>query len=164
MLTGGACATLYSRGAYTSLDADFILGGSPARSDVDRAMASVGFARRGDRYTHPRVPYFVEFPRGPLGIGGDFAIKPVLKSRRGAKTLALSATDSCRDRLAAFYHWPDRQSLSVAVAIARRRSVAFQKIRRWSALERRLDKYEEFLAEIRRSRRRGRGRDSSKRL
>jgi len=95
VLTGGACANLYSGGAYQSMDADFILSGSPALEDLNHALNALGFRRRGDRYVHPRVPFFVEFPRGPLGIGQDVQIRAVWRVRRGAKTLALSATDSC---------------------------------------------------------------------
>ena len=66
------------------------------------------------------------------------------------RALALSPTDSCRDRLAAFYHWRDRQSLGLAVAVARHRRVDLAAIRAWSLAEGRLDEYEQFLRELRR--------------
>jgi hypothetical protein len=156
VLTGGACANLYSGGVYESMDADFILSGSPALEDLNRALDALGFRRRGDRYVHPRVPFFVEFPRGPLGIGQDVRIRAVWRVRRGARTLALSATDSCRDRLAAYYHWHDQQSLAAAVAIARRNRVALRKIREWSRSEGHLEGYQAFLAQVERQRRSGR--------
>ncbi len=152
VLTGGACANLYSGGTYQSLDADFVLSGRCTTEDLEVALATVGFKRERDRYVHPRVPFFVEFPRGPLGIGEDLRIRPVWRSRRSAKTLALSATDACRDRLAAFYHWNDRQSLAAAVAIAVRNRVAFGKIRGWSRNEGHAEGYLLFLAELRRTR------------
>ena len=93
-----------------------------------------------------------EFPRGPLGIGEDFRIRPVWLRRRGARTLALSATDACRDRLAAFYHWTDRQSLAVAVSIALRNRVSLAKIRTWSRSEGHPEGYGVFLAERARAR------------
>lgn len=102
------------------------------------------------------MPFFVEFPRGPLGIGQDVQIRAVWRVRRGAKTLALSATDSCRDRLAAYYHWRDQQSLSAAVAIALRNRVALRKIREWSRREGHPEGYRAFLAEAERFRRSGR--------
>jgi hypothetical protein len=64
----------------------------------------------------------------------------------------LSATDSCRDRLAAFYHWRDRESLRVAVWIALAQRLDMERIRRWSAGEGFLPQFEEFLAEVRRVR------------
>ena len=81
VLTGGACASLHTRGRCQSRDMDFIVAGVVTQARLDAAMASVGFARKGDRYVHPRVEFYVEFPRGPLAIGGDYQIKPV--ERRG---------------------------------------------------------------------------------
>jgi hypothetical protein len=66
----------------------------------------------------------------------------------------LSATDSCRDRLAAFYHWGDRQSLTVAAWIAVRNRVNVGALRRWSAAEGAADRFVEFDAETKRIRRR----------
>ncbi len=123
VLTGGACASLYTRGAYQSADVDFILRGTVSRRELDDAIGSVGFSRRGDRYIHRALPVYVEFPSGPLAIGADHRIRPVRRAYGRARTLVLSATDACRDRLAAFYHWNDRQGLEVAVAIARRHRV-----------------------------------------
>ena len=152
VLTGGACAHLYSGGVYQSVDADFVLAAPCSREDLDRALASVGFTRARDRYVHRGVPFFVEFPTGPLGIGEDFRIRPVWRNRGSARTLALSATDTCRDRLAAFFHWNDRQSLAAAVAIAARNRVAFGKVRAWSRKEGHLKGYSVFIAELRRVR------------
>lgn len=152
VLTGGACAHVYTRGAYASHDADFVLREPCEAEDLSDALAALGFERRRDRYIHPRVPFVVEFPRGPLGIGGDFRIRPVWVRRGTARALALSATDSCRDRLAAFYHWTDRQSLAVAASIALRNPVSYGKIRSWSRSEGQLDGYREFLAELARAR------------
>jgi hypothetical protein len=148
VLTGGACATIHSRGAYQSEDIDLIIQSSSSQRTLDAAMESVGFTRDGDRYVHSTTDFFVEFPRGPLSIGADSNIVPV-ELRVGTKTVTiLSATDSCRDRLAAFYHWSDRQSLETAVAVALRNRVDLKKIRAWSAGEQKLDRFEEFMTEL----------------
>lgn len=157
VLTGGACATILTDGGYQSSDLDFILEGDVRRSRLDEALASAGFVRKGDRYVSSDSPFFVEFPRGPLGIGRDLSIQP-RPLRVGRTTiLALSATDSCRDRLAAFYHWRDRQSLETAVLIAMKHRVNLPRIREWSANEGALAGFEEFrrhLSLCRASRRR----------
>ena len=112
-------------------------------------MSGIGFMRDGDRYTNPGTPFFVEFPRGPLAIGDDVDIRPVeLKIGRG-RALALSPTDACRDRLAAFYHWSDRQSLRSAVEIARRHRVKMAAIKRWSDREGASERFEEFRVALR---------------
>lgn len=147
VLTGGACAGIYSGGFYSSQDVDFVLEGHVALSSLDAAMASLGFSRRGNRYLHSESPIWVEFPRGPLSIGADLEIRPV-PLRPGSTTLALSPTDSCRDRLAAFFHWTDRQSLAVAVEIALRNDVDLARIRRWSEAEGHSRRFEEFEREL----------------
>lgn len=99
-------------------------------------------------------------PAGPLGIGGDLHVHPVEYRIRGTAVPALSAADSCRDRLVAFYHWNDRQALRVAATIALRHRVNLRFIRHWSEREGARSKCEEFIKEVKRlaGRRRGRGR------
>jgi hypothetical protein len=145
VLTGGACATIYSAGGYQSEDLDLILQSSPTQRSLDEAMAQAGFARNGDYYEHPRTSFFVEFPRGPLAIGTDTSITPVEMPIEGVPVLLLSATDSCRDRLAAFYHWRDRQALGAAVAIATIQALDLEKIRAWSRREGASEGLEEFV-------------------
>ena len=61
---------------------------------MDVRMKRVGFVRSGDRYVHPSARFYVEFPRGPLAIGRDDAVKPASILMKGRRVLALSATDS----------------------------------------------------------------------
>ncbi len=142
--------SVYTDGSYVSKDADFVLQGRVQQTALDGALAALGFARKGDRYVHPEVEFYLEFPPGPLAIGSDLAIQPAEVSIADEVALALSATDSCRDRLAAFYHWRDRQSLRLAVAVARHQAVDLDVIQKWSRSEGSLDEYEEFLKELRR--------------
>lgn len=156
VLSGGGCASIYTRGLYQSVDLDFILQGPGTQKQLDVAMASVGFTRRDSQYFHPQARFYVEFPPGPLGIGADYRIEPVEIRSGGARLLLLSPTDSCRDRLSGFYHWNDRQGLEVAVRIAARQNVDIEKIRRWSEQERALPRFEVFLKELERFRLRSR--------
>jgi len=148
VLTGGACASLYSRGAYQSSDLDFVLQSAASKRTIDGVMQSIGFLREGDHYRHPTAPFFVEFPAGPLGIGSDLRIEPVAYRVGRISVLALSPTDSCRDRLAGFYHWNDRQSLMAAVAIAKRRKVDMAAIAEWSKREGELPAFEVFKSKV----------------
>jgi hypothetical protein len=158
VLTGGACASLHSRGAYISRDVDFVLPAETTVSDLDLAMQFVGFHRDGSRYVHPESSFYVEFPAGPLAIGTDFAPRPVLVRRGRATALALSATDACRDRLAPFYHWRDRQALDIAVQIALANRIRTQRIREWSAAEGAIPEFETFMEALRMARARSRPR------
>ena len=148
VLTGGACASIHAGGSFQSDDLDFVLAGRVALGDLDRAMASIGFVRAANRYLHPSSDFWVEFPRGPLAVGADLDVTTVEWKGRAGSALALSPTDSCRDRLAAYYHWNDLQSLDVAVAIASRNDVHFDRIRRWSEGEGHAVRFEEFLREL----------------
>ena len=149
VLTGGACASLHSKGAIRSYDLDFVLQSAVTRKDLDAAMLSIGFRRQGRLYRNPSTKFFVDFPPGPLGIGKDIGIRPITYRVGSAAIRMLSATDSCRDRLAAFYHWSDRQSLLDAVEIARIRSVNLRKIREWSTQEGALDAFKRFTELLR---------------
>ena len=149
VLTGGACASLYSKGKYQSSDLDFILQSAVTSKELDAVMEAIGFRRTGNHYEHPRTAFFVEFPAGPLGIGADIDVRPVVYRIGRVGVRVLSATDSCRDRLAAFYHWNDRQSLITAVHIARNRKVDLKAIRAWSEREDASDRFSEFLGILR---------------
>jgi len=158
VLTGGACATIHTAGGYASEDVDFILESASSQKKLDDAMGGLGFRRHRDQYFHPQTRFFVEFPSGPLGIGRDLSVKPVRKriGPSGSAIRILSATDSCRDRLAAFYHWNDRQSLSAAVSIALKNRVEINRIRAWSAREGASERFAEFTQELARARKRRR--------
>ena len=152
VLTGGACASLHTNGSYVSKDADFVVRGAVRQAALDAALGELGFKRQGDRYVHDRVRFYVEFPPGPLAIGSDVNIRPIEVNGKAGPALVLSPTDSCRDRLAAFYHWRDRQSLRLAVSIARAHEVDLKKIERWSRSEDSLEAYREFVRELERPR------------
>jgi hypothetical protein len=155
VLTGGGIAAIHTRGDYKSEDLDFILQSATTRAELEAALETVGFARVRDHYENPRTRFFIEFPRGPLSIGRDLQIRPVdVKIGRG-RILGLSPTDSCRDRLAAYYFWNDSQSLEVAVQIARRAGVNLAAIRRWSGSEGMGERFREFERRVKGSRRRG---------
>jgi len=148
VLTGGACASLHSKGHYLSHDLDYIIRNAVTRTQLDQAMLAAGFVRTGAEYRHAEVPFFVEFPKGPLAIGDDDLVEPVEVRVGSVKVLTLSATDSCRDRLSAFYHWNDLQSLRVAAAIAKRRQVNMETIRTWSIKEGQAAKFRQFEREV----------------
>jgi len=154
-LTGGSCATVHSDGAYTSRDIDFVLSDGPTAKAVDTAMAACGFRRDRQQYAHRQSRFVVEFVPGPIAIGEDLAIRPVLLRRGTTRIRSLSATDSCRDRLAGFYHWADRESLAAALAIGRRRRLNLRSIENWSAREGASREFQEFkrrLAALRKAR------------
>ena len=122
------------------------------RITASTALETMAVAVGETLAAHGKRSTWVEFARGPLGIDADLEVRPV-PLRPGRKTLALSPTDSCRDRLAAFFHWTDRQSLAVAVEIALRNAVDLARIRRWSKFEGHSARFDEFERELDRRKR-----------
>ena len=154
VLSGGACASIHSGGVYQSVDLDFILQEYESPQQIAAAMGSIGFSRSGDQFFHPEAKFYVEFPPGPLSIAGDYQIEPVDIRIGNRSVLGLSATDSCRDRLAAFFFWNDRLGLQAAVQVALGSHVDLDRIRAWSEGQGAQERFQTFLDEIERVRRR----------
>ncbi|MFZ5453503.1 MAG: hypothetical protein ACOZF2_16715 [Thermodesulfobacteriota bacterium] len=75
---------------------------------------------------------FLEFPPGPPSVGKE-PIKEVEVLRFSTGELRIiSPTDCVKDRLAAYYHWGDRQSLEQAVLVAKDNQVDLDELERWS--------------------------------
>jgi hypothetical protein len=119
VLTGGACAMLYSDGRYQSHDLDFILPVGSTRRSMDEAMVSGGFVREGDRYVNPHTEFFVEFPRGPLAIGDDLDVRPIRLNLSGG--YSVGAGPEPTHRCGARVPRPSAESQSRTSPIARAR-------------------------------------------
>lgn len=80
-------------------------------------MAELGFHKQGRVYVNNTTNITVEFPSAPLSVG-DELIKSTTHKRVDNKNIPiLKVEDVVKDRLAAFIHWQDRQSLIQATAI-----------------------------------------------
>ena len=65
--------------------------------------------------------------------------------RINSKKLKLfTPTDSVKDRLAAFYHWNDIQSLDQALMVAKEQNIDLIEIKKWSKGEKSIEKFERF--------------------
>jgi hypothetical protein len=140
-LTGGACVTIWSDGKYVSHDLDFVEEGPVPRRKVRDALDALGFAPQGRHFVHPDTVFFVEFPSGPLMVGDQRVQRVIERSTPAGMLRLLSPTDCVKDRLAAFFHWNDRQSLEQAVLVANAQKVDLDDVRRWSKAERQEQKF-----------------------
>ena len=131
ILVGGAVVTIYSRNEYQSFDLDFVVRGKD-KAILD-AMAAIGFRKgKGRHFERKGTPYIVEVLPPPPGIGNAIALKFARKrTRRGMLTL-YDPTQCVMDRLAAFFHWKDRQSLDQAVMVAKRHRIRIGEVEAWS--------------------------------
>jgi hypothetical protein len=144
VLSGGACVSIYTHDKYMSNDLDFVLLTYASRKKIKATMEAIGLREEGRHFRHPDTPYIVEFLSPPLSVGGE-PVREICEIRRGGRVLKLlSPTDCVKDRLAAFYHWNDKQSLEQAVLVARSAKVDLREIQRWSRAEGMRDKHEQF--------------------
>ena len=132
VLSGGSCVSIYSAGKYVSKDLDFIDTRFATPREIRNAMFVIGFMPENRHFKHPEVDWLVEFPSGPLAVGKE----PVgtineIEFATGVLRI-LSPTDCVKDRLAAYYHWSDLQSLEQAVLVAQSNNIDLNEVKRWS--------------------------------
>lgn len=143
-LTGGACVAVWSNGQYESLDLDFVEQGVVPRREIRRVLVALGFTEDRRYFKHPETDFVIEFPSGPLAVG-DSPVNEVAEREYATGLLRLlSPTDCVKDRLAAFFHWSDRQALEQAVLVAKAQAVNMKEIRRWAKSESAADKFGQF--------------------
>lgn len=135
VLSGGACVTIYSGNKYQSYDLDFIDNGATPRKRLRQVLQMIGFAEHQRYFRHADTKYFLEFPAGPLAVGNEPAGRIAEIPFAGRRLRLLSPTDCVKDRLAAYFHWRDRQALEQAILVANNRTVNLKEIRRWSRQE-----------------------------
>lgn len=148
VLTGGSAAALYAPQICSSYDADFVLESDEPLGKIADALLPTGFTRNGKSrmFVHPNSGFTIDFPRGPLAVGGDYVHETATLANGEMMLRILSPTDCVRDRLAHFYHWDDYTALNAAVAVAAAKAhdVLMDVLRSWSAREERLAKFAEF--------------------
>lgn len=139
VLTGGSAATVYAPDVYMSYDADFVLTSYPERQRLEKAVGEIGYVPSAcpGMYEHPKTVYTLDFPSGPLSVGGDYVHETTTLERDGLRLRILTVTDCVRDRLAGFYYWNDYTSLNAAVGVARahRDRIDFDRLREWTERE-----------------------------
>lgn len=113
-----------------------------------KALAEIGFAEDHRYFVHPETTWFLEFPTGPLAVG-DGPVQELNEVATDTGVLVLlTPTDCIKDRLAAFFHWKDRQALQQAVWVAQRNAFDREEVRAWSVREGMAEKFAEFVAAL----------------
>lgn len=142
ILVGGACVSIYTNNKYQSLDLDYISADSTDR--IEKVLKKLGFIRKGKfrHYVNSKCPFFIEFPPGPVAIGEEF---PIIRFNNIDSITLLTSTDCVKDRLAAFFHWNDEQSLQQALLVANTQKVNLNEIKKWAIKEKNEGKYNRFI-------------------
>jgi len=121
ILVGGAAVELYTGGAYTTGDLDFV-GSVP--SVVSKALEKAGFERRGRHWIHDPGQIFIEFPSSSLDSGEESIILEV----EGEEVVVVEPEALVADRLAAWQVWESPQDGVNAWLITRGRSLDMNRI------------------------------------
>lgn len=135
VLTGGGCVEIYSSGKYFSFDLDFIENVPVGGRKLGEALRDIQFTRKDRYFVNPDTEYFLEFPIGPLAVGSERPIEISILKYETGELKALSPTDCVKDRLAAYYHWNDRECLEQALLVSFHSEVDLKEIERWSINE-----------------------------
>ena len=98
VLVGGAAVELYSGGAYTTGDLDFV-GTVPAA--VENALVRSGFRKQGRHWLQESAQIYLEFPSSSLHEGE----KAIRRTSAGYSILVVTPEDLIAERLAAWRHW-----------------------------------------------------------
>jgi hypothetical protein len=119
-LSGGAAVSIYTDNRYRSDDLDFVT--AERRDRLADVLEPLGFTIASDRrhFEHAATDFYLEFPPAPLEFGGHTVQHddlPPLQTRWGPLRV-ITPTLCVMDRLAAWWHWNDRQSWDQAVMVA----------------------------------------------
>lgn len=117
VLVGGLAVEIYTENLYLTKDIDMVNTNYRTPSRLQKAMADLAFYKKGRIYVNETTDITVEFPPGPLSVGDELVKETVIVQVSSGHIPILSVNDVVKDRLAAFVHWKDRQSLIQAVAV-----------------------------------------------
>jgi hypothetical protein len=98
VLVGGSAVELYTGGAYTTGDLDFV---GDVSTKVRNVLIEAGFVKLGKNWIHEEAKIFLEFPSSSLREGEREAVLNLGRFR----IRIVSPEDLLVDRLAAWKHW-----------------------------------------------------------
>lgn len=127
-LSGGGAVSIYTENLYESLDLDFVT--AERRERLTAALEPLGFSLADDKrhFVHPKTELFLEFPAAPLAFGRRVVEQdeiPKLETPWG-KLRIVTPTLCVMDRLAAYWHWHDRQCWDQAAMVAERNAIDYE--------------------------------------
>jgi len=136
-LSGGAAVSIYSDNQYQSRDLDFV--SYEQIETIGLAIEPLGFHRRRNerQFEHADTIWYVEFPPGPIAFGDrviDETAIPIFETEYGPLRI-VTPTQIVMDRMAAYIHWQDNQSLDQARLVAMRSDIDWDELCIWAQNE-----------------------------
>ncbi len=119
VLVGGLAVEIYTENLYLTKDIDMVNQSDNSPSEIHTAMAEIGFHKQGRVYANPTTDICAEFPSGPLSVGDQLIQDTTIIETDYGELPILIVADVVKDRLAAHFHWGDRQSLTQALTVMR---------------------------------------------
>lgn len=123
VLVGGLAVEIYTENLYLTHDIDMVNTSYEKPKRMNDAMAQLGFTKEGRVYVNASTPVCVEFPTAPLSVGEELIKETGTVTIAGRNIPVLLVEDVVKDRLAAFMHWQDKESLVQAVAIIQKHNL-----------------------------------------
>lgn len=117
VLVGGLAVEIYTENLYLTKDIDMVNTNYKSPQELRDAMSKLGFQKKGRVFVNDSTEISVEFPSGPLSVGDELVAKTTIAKVAKGKIPILNVSDVIKDRLAAYTHWQDKQSLVQALAI-----------------------------------------------
>lgn len=117
VLVGGLAVEIYSSNLYLTKDIDLVNTSYAPAKMLHRAMAELGYYKQGRVYVNNTTEVTVEFPSAPLSVGDELITQTTRVPTANGDIPILKVEDVVKDRLAAYIHWQDTQSLVQAVAV-----------------------------------------------
>lgn len=135
VLVGGLAVEIYTENLYLTKDIDMVNTNYASPPALRKAMEALGFHKKGRVFLHPSTDISVEFPPAPLSIGDELVTDTAVAYTEGGRIPILRVEDVAKDRMAAYIHWHDRQSLIQALAILMKHPVDLDALERFCARE-----------------------------
>ena len=129
-----------------------------ALHDVAAALDVIGYARLGKPriFAHPSCSFTVDFPKGPLAVGGEYIHTTGVLQSGQARLRILTRVDCVPDRLAHVYFWDHYTALNPADAHAPNHYAEgdLENVRAWTERESTdlREKFREFEKRLRKER------------
>jgi hypothetical protein len=117
VLVGGLAVELYSENVYLTNDIDMVDISYAKPVNLHKAMAEIGFEKRGRVFVSASTDITVEFPSPPVSVGDELVTETTTVTTTVGELPVLFARDVIKDRLAAYIHWRDKPSLVQALTV-----------------------------------------------
>ncbi|TQV74507.1 hypothetical protein FKG94_15935 [Exilibacterium tricleocarpae] len=141
VVVGGLAVEIYSQNCYLTKDIDMVDVSYAKPKTLHAAMAKLGFHKKGRVFENTTTPITVEFPSAPLTTGDELITETTVIAHEFGNIPIVHARDIVKDRLSAFFHWNDNQSLVQALAVMQGHDIPALDIQAFCIKEAGVNKY-----------------------